>query len=52
MLPCAAQVIPFKKTDDYRDFVKRIRATPKLVDETIERFKPNLTSTKPILDHG
>jgi uncharacterized protein (DUF885 family) len=54
MLPRAAQVTPFKKTNDYRNYVKRIRATPKLVDETIERLKPGLASgwmsTKPVLD--
>src|SRR5207344_1569613 len=40
--------------DDYRDYVKRIRAMPKLVDDTIERLKPGLVSgwlsTKPVLD--
>jgi uncharacterized protein (DUF885 family) len=54
MLPRAAQVTPFKKTDDYRNYVKRIRAITKLVDETIERLKPGLASgwmsTKPVLD--
>jgi uncharacterized protein (DUF885 family) len=54
MLPRAAQVTPFKKTNDYRNYVKRIRATPKLVDETIERLRPGLASgwmsTKPVLD--
>jgi len=54
MLPRAAQVTPFKKTDDYRNYVKRIRAATKLVDETIERLKPGLASgwmsTKPVLD--
>ena len=53
-LPRAAQVTPFRKTEDYRDYVKRIRAMPKLVDDTIERLKPGLASgwmsTKPVLD--
>ncbi|HEV7490290.1 MAG TPA: DUF885 domain-containing protein, partial [Rhodanobacteraceae bacterium] len=53
-LPRAAQITPFRKTEDYRDYVKRIRATPKLVDDTIERLKPGLASgwmsTKPVLD--
>ena len=40
ILPRAAQVTPFKTADDYRDYVKRIRAMPKLVDDTIERLKP------------
>ena len=53
-LPRAAQVTPFRKTEDYRDYVKRIRATPRLVDDTIERLRPGLASgwmsTKPVLD--
>jgi uncharacterized protein (DUF885 family) len=53
-LPRAAQVTPFRKAEDYRDYVKRIRAMPKLVDDTIERLKPGLASgwlsTKPVLD--
>jgi uncharacterized protein (DUF885 family) len=54
VLPRAAQVTPFKTADDYRDYVKRIRAMPKLVDDTIERLKPGLASgwmsSKPVLD--
>lgn len=54
MLPRAAQVTPFRKADDYRDYVKRIRATPKLVDDTIARLKLGLASgwmsTTPVLD--
>jgi uncharacterized protein (DUF885 family) len=54
VLPRAAQVTPFRKADDYRDYVKRIRAMPRLVDDTIERLKPGLASgwmsTKPVLD--
>ena len=53
-LPRAAQVTPFKTAEDYRDYVKRIRAMPKLVDDTIERLKPGLSSgwmsPKPVLD--
>ena len=53
-LPRAAQVTPFRKADDYRDYVARIRAMPRLVDDTIERLKPGLASgwlsTKPVLD--
>ncbi len=43
-LPRAAQVTPFRRTDDYRDYVKRIRATPKLVDDTVERLKPGMAT--------
>lgn len=54
VLPRAAQVTPFKTAGDYRDYVKRIRAMPKLVDDTIERLKPGLASgwmsSKPVLD--
>src|SRR5467141_2768171 len=53
-MPRAAQVTPFRNAEDYRDYVKRIRAMPKLVDDTIERLKPGLASgwlsTKPVLD--
>jgi len=54
ILPRAAQVTPFRTTEDYRDYIKRIRATPKLVDDTIARLKLGLDSgwmsTKPVLD--
>jgi uncharacterized protein (DUF885 family) len=54
VMPRAAQITPFKKAEDYRDYVKRIRAMPKLVDDTIERLKPGIASgwmsTKPVLD--
>jgi len=54
VLPRAAQLTPFAKAEDYRDYVKRIRAMPKLVDDTIERLKPSLASgwlsTKPVID--
>src|SRR6476659_2542118 len=54
LMPRAAQVTPFRKADDYRDYIKRIRAMPRLVDDTIERLKPGLAngwmSSKPVLD--
>ena len=54
LMPRAAQVTPFRKADDYRDYVKRIRAMPKLVDDTIERLKPGIASgwmsTRPVLE--
>jgi len=43
-MPRAAQVTPFRKADDYRDYIRRLRAMPKLVDDTIERLKPGLAS--------
>ncbi len=53
-LPRAAQVTPFLTPDDYRDYVKRIRAMPKLVSDTIERLAPGLESgwisARPVLD--
>jgi uncharacterized protein (DUF885 family) len=53
-LPRAAQVTPFTTADDYRDYVKRIRAMPKLVNDTIERLKLGMASgwlsTRPVLD--
>ena len=54
VLPRAAQVTPFRTAEDYRDYIKRIRAAPKLADDTIARLKPGLSngwmSTKPVLD--
>ncbi len=54
ILPRTAQVTPFRTPEDYRDYIKRIRATPKLVDDTIARLKLGLASgwmsTKPVLD--
>ena len=54
VLPRAAQVTPFRTAEDYRDYIKRIRAAPKLADDTIARLKPGMVSgwmsTKPVLD--
>ena len=53
-LPRAAQVTPFRKPEDYRDYIKRIRAASKLADDTIARLKLGMASgwmsTKPVLD--
>jgi uncharacterized protein (DUF885 family) len=53
-LPRAAQVTPFRTADDYRDYVRRIRGMPKLVNDTIERLNLGMAngwmSTKPVLD--
>src|SRR5688572_7119462 len=43
-MPRAAQITPFRMADDYRDYVKRIRAMPKYADDTIERLRPGLDS--------
>ena len=54
VLPRAAQVTPFRKSEDYRDYIKRIRAAPKLAEDTIARLRPGMASgwmsTKPVLD--
>jgi uncharacterized protein (DUF885 family) len=54
VLPRAAQVTPFRTAEDYRDYIKRIRAAPKLADDTIARLKPGIASgwmsTRPVLD--
>ena len=54
VLPRAAQVTPFHKAEDYRDYIKRIRAAPKLAEDTIARLKPGIASgwmsTRPVLD--
>jgi uncharacterized protein (DUF885 family) len=53
-MPRMAQLTPFRSAADYRDYVKRIRATPKHVDESIERLRPGLASgwitPRPVLD--
>jgi len=38
ILPRTAQVTPFRKAADYRDYIQRIRATSQLADDTIARF--------------
>lgn len=54
VLPRAAEVTPFRKSEDYRDYIKRIRAAAKLADDTIARLKRGISSgwmsTKPVLD--
>src|SRR5947208_3713240 len=54
VLPRAAQVTPFRTAEDYRDYIKRIRAAPKVAEDTIARLKPGMASgwmsTKPVLD--
>jgi uncharacterized protein (DUF885 family) len=53
-LPRAAQLTPFRQTDDYRGYIRRIRAAGKLADDTIVRLKLGLRSgwmtTRPVLD--
>jgi uncharacterized protein (DUF885 family) len=53
-LPRAAQVTPFRTLEDYRDYVKRIQAMPKMVAGTIERLQLGMKSgwmhPKPVLD--
>jgi uncharacterized protein (DUF885 family) len=43
-MPRLAQVTPFKTTQNYRDYVRRIRAVPKLADETVGRLRAGLKS--------
>ena len=54
LMPRAAQVTPFRTVDDYRDYIRRITATPKLADDTIARLKSGLASgwmsTRPVVD--
>jgi uncharacterized protein (DUF885 family) len=53
-LPRAAQVTPFRKPDDFRDYIKRIRGAAKLSQDTIARLKLGLRSgwmsTRPVLE--
>src|SRR4029078_7944491 len=50
----AAQFTPFRTDEDYRDYVKRIRAMPAMVAATIERLQMGMKSgwmhTQPVLD--
>ena len=54
MLPRAAELTPLRKEQDYRDYVTRIRATPRYVDQVIERSKLGMKSgwmsPRPVLD--
>jgi len=54
VLPRAAEVTPFRKPEDYRDYIKRIRAASKLAEDTIARLNLGMASgwmsTRPVLD--
>jgi uncharacterized protein (DUF885 family) len=54
VMPRAAQVTPFRKAEDYRDYIRRIRAAPRLADDTIARLRLGMASgwmsTRPVLD--
>ena len=54
VLPRAAQVTPFRKADDYRDYIKRVRAVSQLAEDTIARLRVGMAngwmSTRPVLD--
>ena len=53
-MPGAAQITPFRTSANYRDYIKRLSATPKLVDETIARLRAGMKSgwmsPVPVLD--
>ena len=53
-MPYAAEITPFRTADNYRDYIKRLNAVPKLVDETIERLRAGMKSgwmsPKPVVD--
>src|SRR5258706_473546 len=53
-MPRMAQTTPFRTADNYRDFIKRISATPKFAHETIERLRAGMKSgwlsQVPVLD--
>lgn len=54
LMPRTAQIIPFRTAADYRDYVARLAAMPKLVDETLARLDSGLRSgwmhTVPVTD--
>jgi uncharacterized protein (DUF885 family) len=53
-MPRMAQTTPFRTVGNYRDFIKRISATPKFAHETIERLRAGMKSgwlsPVPVLD--
>src|SRR2546427_9716257 len=54
-MPRMAQTTPFRTADNYRDYIKRISATPKFAHETIERLRAGMKSgwlsPVPVLHH-
>ena len=54
IMPRAAQVTPFRTADDYRDYIKRLAAMPRMAEQTIERLEVGLRngwlSPTPVLD--
>ena len=38
-MPRGAQVLPFRASQDYRDFIQRLRSTPAYIDGIIDRLK-------------
>jgi uncharacterized protein (DUF885 family) len=53
-MPRMAQVTPFKIEQNYRDYIKRVGAVPKYVDDTIERLRAGMKSgwmsPKPVVE--
>lgn len=43
-MPRAAQVTPFKSAANYRDYVRRVSATPKVADDTVARLRAGMKS--------
>src|SRR5258707_7242633 len=43
-MPRMAQTTPLRTADNYRDFIKRISATPKLAQQTIARLRAGVKS--------
>ena len=44
MLPRAAQITPFRTGADYRDYIQRLKAMPRLAEQTTERLRAGMSS--------
>ena len=44
LMPRAAQITPFHTTADYGDYIQRLRAMPRLAEQTTERLRAGMSS--------
>jgi uncharacterized protein (DUF885 family) len=44
LMPRAAQITPFRATADYRDYIQRLKAMPRLAEQTTERLRRGMSS--------
>lgn len=54
MMPRASQTTPFRSAADYRDYIARLSAIPRLAEQTMARLRPGMHSgwmrTVPVVD--